>query len=384
MNAIQTQSVLPSPSSAPRASGPAAAGAASPQPAPSGDQVSLSNGAQSVNPYEGHYDAATVTVDRWKHGKNDCLERILLNQGFSRAQIYGKHDGKSLLQLTAEANNLKDPNLIRTGQQLVVPSNLKPEQPSQHVEMSTDDLQPGEAESARVGSPQASITAAVARAEDGSSGSMVTTRPAESEASLSTTTTVSPKGTIDVEADPVSPTRSTATQVSTSGDETAQTTVDTAVTPNQSTVHVQDTDATPNNLQVDVQDGHVVTVNPARTQGDEVKTDTDISAAHENGLGARSGRWLNDHILGADPDARLHVDGASDVAIDKGDDGSARVTVTDGQGHAQTVTNPGQSWLERRGEDVDHAADWVGDKASQAGTWVSDEVSQAWHWLRGQ
>ncbi len=62
---------------------------------------------------------AAVKVDGWKKGKNDCLEHILVNQGYSVEDIYKKGpDGKSLLQNVADQNGMKDPNLLRPGQTL--------------------------------------------------------------------------------------------------------------------------------------------------------------------------------------------------------------------------------------------------------------------------
>lgn len=85
-----------------------------------------------VNPYEGFADGFTrVTVDRWRKGPNDSIERILRNQGYSSNDIYKKDkNGQSLIQRVAAANGLKDPNLIRPGQKgLVVPVKDKPEAP---------------------------------------------------------------------------------------------------------------------------------------------------------------------------------------------------------------------------------------------------------------
>lgn len=58
---------------------PAAAAGA---PAGSADKVNL-----STNATQG---SSNVKVDSWKKGKNDCLEHILLNQGYSMNEIYGK------------------------------------------------------------------------------------------------------------------------------------------------------------------------------------------------------------------------------------------------------------------------------------------------------
>ena len=102
-----------------QASRPAAAAAPAAAPAAT-DQVKVN---QTVNPYEGFSKEATrVQVDRWRKGPNDSIERILRNQGYSHQEIYRKDgNGKTLIQRVAQANNLRDPNLIRPGQGLVVP-----------------------------------------------------------------------------------------------------------------------------------------------------------------------------------------------------------------------------------------------------------------------
>jgi hypothetical protein len=91
------------------------------------DQVQLNN---PVNPYEGFAsETARVSVDRWKKGPNDSIEHILRNQGYSAQDIYRRDaSGKTLIQRVADANGLKDPNLIRPGKKgLLVP--VKGEKP---------------------------------------------------------------------------------------------------------------------------------------------------------------------------------------------------------------------------------------------------------------
>lgn len=110
---------------------PAARPQAAPSAAPS-DSVELSSAARSItNPFEGFAaSSATVKVDAWGKGKNDCLEHILKNQGYSVKEIYGKgDDGLSLLDRVTAANNMKNPNLVRAGQTLNVPSKHRQDEP---------------------------------------------------------------------------------------------------------------------------------------------------------------------------------------------------------------------------------------------------------------
>ncbi len=65
---------------------------------------------------------AKVKVDGWKKGRNDCLERVLQNQGYSLKEIYTKGaDGKTLLQSIAAKNGLTDPNKLADGRELNIP-----------------------------------------------------------------------------------------------------------------------------------------------------------------------------------------------------------------------------------------------------------------------
>jgi hypothetical protein len=100
------------------------AGPSLPTRQPVADSVSLSSEALAANPYSGIAAGSTlVKVDAWGQGKNDCLEHILKNQGYSTAEIYAKgSDGKTLLQHVSAANKLKNPNLIHPGQSLVIPA----------------------------------------------------------------------------------------------------------------------------------------------------------------------------------------------------------------------------------------------------------------------
>lgn len=96
------------------------------------DAVRLTKKAQNTkgpNPYEGTApDYIKVKVGKWGTGDNDSLTGILFAQNYSKDEIYAKNgDGPSLLQQITQANKLKDPNLIREGQELLIPVKAKPE-----------------------------------------------------------------------------------------------------------------------------------------------------------------------------------------------------------------------------------------------------------------
>ena len=90
----------------------------------SNDQLNLSQTSQNRNPYQGVApNFSTVKVDRWGQGSNDSVVQILLNQGYTQQEIYGKSgNGKSLLDEVTRVNGLRNANLIRAGQNLMVPS----------------------------------------------------------------------------------------------------------------------------------------------------------------------------------------------------------------------------------------------------------------------
>ena len=78
-----------------------------------------------ANPYQGDYNSTQVEVAPWDpndDNPNDHLEGILTNQGYTVEEIYTPDDqGRTLLDRVADANDLRDPNLINPGQNLVVP-----------------------------------------------------------------------------------------------------------------------------------------------------------------------------------------------------------------------------------------------------------------------
>lgn len=89
-----------------------------------GEQVALTTRAAERNPYEGVAPGFnTVRVGAWGSGQNDSLVAILNSQGYSSAQVYRRNaDGRTLLDEVTRVNNLRNANMIRSGQSLVIPS----------------------------------------------------------------------------------------------------------------------------------------------------------------------------------------------------------------------------------------------------------------------
>ena len=108
------------------------------------DAVTLSKEAKSQpNPYSSiAKSAAQVKVDKWGTGKNDCLESILMNKGYTPEEIYSKGaDGKSLLDRVVSTNKLRNADLVQAGQNLIVPSKEEPKNAN-----SADNVPPTRAE----------------------------------------------------------------------------------------------------------------------------------------------------------------------------------------------------------------------------------------------
>lgn len=127
-------------------------------PAEAGEEVTAADSADAVNsaeaeqanPYEGFADhSVSVTPEAWTSdrtpaegqvARNDHLEGILRNQGYSIEDIYKKDEsGQSVLDRVVEANNLRDANLITPDQELVVPTLHEPEPEHANQETVSDE-----------------------------------------------------------------------------------------------------------------------------------------------------------------------------------------------------------------------------------------------------
>ena len=104
------------------------------------ETVNISAQAQEPNLFEGFSDSTTsVKVDPWGTGKNDCLERILRNQGYTNQEIYEPGpDGKILMDQVLKTNNIKNQNIIGEGVELKVPSKRDCQDSAHACEHSTD------------------------------------------------------------------------------------------------------------------------------------------------------------------------------------------------------------------------------------------------------
>lgn len=352
---------IPTGSTAPTVSTQAAAPQARPKPAPSTQATTQTQATSapastdkvklSTNPNEG---MASVTVDAWKKGKNDCLEHILLNQGYSMKEIYGKDkDGKSLLQNIASQNGLKDPNLLRPGQTLNIPKRGEA--------ASTEGLEVGEKAEAKVATEDRSTKLTAERSEDGKS---MSTQVNNGGASLEVRSEVSDKGRIDANVRQKGDSIVTQ-EVAKNSNGSAITQTTTTNGPEGTQVQIRDTDKGGANSTVTVDNrGQVVVNNPGTTAEDGVRTEVRNNqglAERVGEWGDNVGRWITGNPRG---DEAISVDNVRGVDVDRRMDGSQTVTVTDAQGD-QTVHNRGADGLLQRG------GRWVDEQAGRLGSWVS-------------
>jgi hypothetical protein len=325
---------------------PKPAASAANAPASSADKVNL-----STNANEG---TSSVTVDGWKKGKNDCLEHILINQGYSMNEIYGKGtDGKSMLQNIAAQNGLKDPNVLRPGQKLNIPKKGEA--------ASTEGLKPGEKAEAKVDTGERSTKLTAERSDD---GKKMTTEVNNGGASVEVKTEVGDKGRIDAnvrrDGDNV-----TTQEVAKNSNGSAITQTTTKAGPEGTQVSIRDTDKTGPNSKVNVDDrGNVTVNNPGAKENDGVRT----QVGNNQGLAERVGEWgdnVGRWITGERrADEAVEVNNAGAVNVDRRQDGSQTVTITDAQGD-KTVHNRNADWALQRG------GRWVDEQASRLGSWVS-------------
>ncbi len=297
---------------------------------------------------------ASVKTDSWKKGKNDCLEHILVNQGYSMKEIYGKGaDGKTLMQSIAAQNGLKDPNLLRPGQELKIPKKGEA--------ASTEGLKKGETATAKAEAGERSTTLTAERTDDGKK--TMTTAVNNGGASLEVRSEVGDKGRVDANV------RREGDQVVTQ--EVAKNSNGSAITqttatngPEGTRVQIRDTDKKgPNSTATVDESGNVTFVNPGAKGTGDVRT----TVGNNQGLAERVGEW-GDNVgrwITGDPrgDKATTVTDARGVDVNRRQDGSQTTTIVDAQGE-KTVHNRGADGILQQG------GRWVDEQASSFGKWT--------------
>ncbi len=208
-----SSSTVPSTSIRPQAR-PETAGAAEVAAAPPSDAVAISadaGGAAAPNPYEGFSEhSVSMKPDSWTKdrtpgegqvARNDHLEGMLRNQGYSVEDIYKKDEnGQNLLQRVADANGLKDPNLITPEQSLTLPTkNAPPADAETKADEVKGETVTTEAYNEGEGA-KANASTEVGRAEDSTLTTSAETQGDGSEANASTKVGESENSTITTEA----------------------------------------------------------------------------------------------------------------------------------------------------------------------------------------
>jgi hypothetical protein len=314
-----------------------------------------------------------VSVDPWKKGKNDSLEGILRNQGYSLKDIYTKDaQGKTMIDQVAAQNGLKNPNLIQPGQKLQVPHKEGSES------LSTRDLKNGEQQSAQVANQDAGLKAdiGVSKDADGNSTSQTKiTNDQNHSLNTSSTTTVSAGGRIDSSAAPTKGGVKTS-EVAMNSDGSAVTDHTIEATPDKTVETFRDADKTAN-LGVKADNNSVTVTNPGGKNGD-VATTVDISEKSTDGFFENlfAGRYC---CYNNDSGEKVDVSGASNVTVTKNQDGSVSVLGTVNGKEVElkrTAGNRDDGALERFGAGIDHGIKAVTDT-------VSDAASSVWSWVSG-
>ena len=208
--------------------------------------------------------------------------------------------------------------------------------------------------------------------KDGSSELNVKTDNKENpDAGLSTKTEVGKDGRID--------TNSTATKDGVKTNTVAQNSDGSAVTQEtqnatkeKTEVNIKDIDRRGDNMDVTATPDTVTAVNKGSEKGGDVTSTVDISEKSSDGMFENGAAWLADKF-GYGPEAQepVNVQGAGEVNVVKNSEGQATVSA-DGEEILKTAGDTDDTWLERRGEDVDEALATVKNKATDIMTSLSD------------
>lgn len=310
------------------------------------------------NPFEGiSNSSSTVSVEKWGEGKNDSLESILRNQGYTLNEIYSKGpDGKNMIQSVASANGLKNPNLIHPGQELQVPSKENSEA------VSTRGLEPGESETAEVRGDGTGIRATASVDENGRNTTSVSTLNDNRNARVNTEASIG-DGRIDTSISRTEDGGVNAQSTILSRDGSSRTAVDYQTAADSTTVNVRDIDKN-KNLSVSADGENVRVTNPGSNEDNTGQVDISVSEREQDGWFENAGRSIASFFgYQEQPPVVGNVEGASEVRVERQGDGSTITTALVNGERQEIGRTPGDSddsWLERAGARVDDAFSWVG------------------------
>jgi hypothetical protein len=337
-----------------------------------------------ANPYQGISDNfSTVTVDPWKKGKNDTIEGMLRNQGYSLKDIYSKDkNGQTLIDQVAKANNLKNPNLIQDGAELKIPKKGDSASISSADRSIAEDM----AHSSDVTNQDAgtTVSSAIFKPTDGSAQAIGDVdNKSNPDANLRTYNGVGKDGRIDSNAASVpGGVESHAVSQNSNGSAVSEQRLE--GNANGSSASIKDLDRK-KDLSGSANADSVGVTNPGRNGAEGVTSRIKYSEKSDDGSLEKAGAWLNDKVgalLGAEkpaPQAPVNFQGAGQINVTRDQEGAATVSsIKNGNSSTllQTAGDRDDSLLERAGEwgderlgDVKQLAGqvWEGMKAQEAG-----------------
>lgn len=254
---------------------------------------------------------AKVKVDSWKQGRNDCLERVMQNQGYSLKEIYARgKDGKTLLQSMAERNGLKDANKIADGKVLNIPRKANT--------VSAEGLKPGQTITREAQDASGSMAVTAQQNPDGSKSVQTDT---QTVAPVSSSLTVQEGGAVHGSvAKTEKGLESTVVGENAKGD--ARTQIQTLANEKGTATRISDTDSK-KNLSGFVDQNGVYAVNNGTGGG----TEAGIAHGPKSKLES-AGAWIDQNLnpWGPKQDAPKEFHGSSQVDHVKRPDGSVSVS----------------------------------------------------------
>lgn len=277
--------------------------------------------------------SAQVTVDGWKKGRNDCLERVLQNQGYSLKEIYAKGaDGKTLMQSIAAQNGLSDPNKIADASKLNIPRKAGT--------VSAEGLKPGQTVTREA--QDASGTMAVTASRDPEHNAKTVQTDTKTAAPVQSSTTVQEGGAVNgtVSSTPQGLVSNVHGE-NKSGD--ATTDVKTVANGSGTATTISDSDAR-KNLSGMVDQNGLYAVNNGTGGGVE----TGLSHGPQSKLES-AGSWLDQHInpWGPKTDAPKEFTDASKIEHVKRPDGSISVSADGPEGRKTEWNREADGFFQR-------------------------------------
>ncbi len=292
------------------------------------DTAVVSTQTEAPNPFESLGAQPTeVTIDGWNSdGENRSMWHALRNQGYTEAELREDfHGERAIFDSVMEANpdhfppenrESWDPAQVPSGATLTVPSRENAET------VNTDQIEAGESVTVEAGDWRAGAEVEAGRNEDGQQQVTVETQTEDSDARLTTETTLADEGnittTVQDEGEAV-----VTESVAQNEDASAISETRTEVTPDETSTTVSDIDGE-RNSNVTVTNDEVVVTNPGNDgEQDAVTNRIDISESSSDGPLENAGRWVAKQFgFEGDSVEPAQHDNASVVGVTKDENGN--------------------------------------------------------------